>query len=79
LPRVSRSLGNSYPEAAGSTETLVTKYQTTLRYKPEDHGLNLHRHENHNYHLYGIHPVVCYLGKYIIWESRTTNNQKDTK
>jgi hypothetical protein len=29
--------------------------------------------------LYGMHPVVCQLRKYIIRDSRTTNNQKETK
>jgi hypothetical protein len=24
-----------------------------------------------------MHPVVFYLRKYIIWDSRTTNNQKE--
>jgi hypothetical protein len=26
-----------------------------------------------------MHPVVCYLRKDTIWESRTTNNRKETK
>jgi hypothetical protein len=30
-------------------------------------------------YLYGMHPDACYLRKYIIWDSRTTNNQKETK
>jgi hypothetical protein len=29
--------------------------------------------------LYGMHPVVCYLRKDIIWDSRPTNNQEETK
>jgi hypothetical protein len=30
-----------------------------------------------NFH--GMQPVVCYLRKDIIWDSRTTNNQKEAK
>jgi hypothetical protein len=29
--------------------------------------------------FYGTHPVACHLRKDIIWDSRTTNNQKETK
>jgi hypothetical protein len=29
--------------------------------------------------LYGMHPVVCYLQKDIIWDRGTKNNQKETK
>jgi hypothetical protein len=31
------------------------------------------------YYLYGMHPVVCHLRKDIIWDSRATNNKKETK
>jgi hypothetical protein len=26
-----------------------------------------------------MYPVACYLRKYIIWDIRTTNNQRETK
>jgi hypothetical protein len=29
------------------------------------------------YWLYGMHPVVCYLRKVIIWDSRTRDSQKE--
>jgi hypothetical protein len=29
--------------------------------------------------LYGMQPIVCHLQKGIIWDSGTTNNQKETK
>jgi hypothetical protein len=35
-------------EAAGSSETLVTIYQITRHYIPDDPTLNIHRPENHS-------------------------------
>jgi hypothetical protein len=48
-------------EAAGSSETLLTIYQTTLRHISEESNLHSHRHENSK--SLALNLCVSYIGK----------------
>jgi hypothetical protein len=46
-------------EALPSSETLVSRHNTTRRHNPEDLGLNLHRRENLESQFINAYTCVC--------------------